>query len=70
MRAPTASPSTSGIDHLRGTGAHVPDEPTTLAEDWLAAVLDGRDLESVLTFEGDGVTAWLWTGGARSPRPG
>jgi hypothetical protein len=39
---------------------HVPDEPTTLAEDWLAAVLDGRDLDGVLTDEGDGVAAWLW----------
>jgi hypothetical protein len=40
---------------------HVPDEPTTRAEDWLAAVLDGRDLDSVLTDEGEGVTAWLWS---------
>ncbi len=40
---------------------HVPDEPTTLAEAWLAAVLDGRDLGSVLTDEGEGVTAWLWS---------
>jgi hypothetical protein len=40
---------------------HVPDEPTTRAEEWLAAVLDGRDLDNVLTDEGDGVTPWLWT---------
>ena len=40
---------------------HVPDEPTTQAEGWLAAVLDGRDLESVLDEEKDGVTAWLWS---------
>lgn len=39
---------------------HVPDEPTALAAEWLMAVLDGRDLDSVLIDEGDGVTAWLW----------
>jgi hypothetical protein len=39
---------------------HVPDEPTALAADWLAAVVDGRDLDSVLTDGGDGVIAWLW----------
>ena len=39
---------------------HVPDEPTVRAERWLAAVLDGRELETVLT-EADGVVAWLWT---------
>jgi hypothetical protein len=40
---------------------HVPDEPTTLAAEWLTAVLDSRDLDSVLTDEGDGLTAWLWS---------
>ena len=30
------------------------------AEQWLAAVLDGRDLEAVLT-DVDGFVAWLWT---------
>jgi hypothetical protein len=39
---------------------HVPDEPTALAESWLAAVLDGRDLDSVLGEGGEGMTAWLW----------
>ena len=39
---------------------HVPDEPTVRAERWLAAVLDGGDLEPVLTG-GDGIVAWLWT---------
>ena len=39
---------------------HVPDEPTALVEGWLAAVLDGRDLEGVLGDETDGVCAWLW----------
>ena len=40
---------------------HVPDEPTSRAEEWLAAVQDGRDLDAVLTGGGDGVTAWLWS---------
>lgn len=40
---------------------HVPDEPTVLAEGWLAAVLDGRDLEDVLGDENEGVTAWFWS---------
>jgi hypothetical protein len=40
---------------------HVPDEPTSRAEGWLAAVLDGRELTAVLTADGDGVTAWLWS---------
>ena len=39
---------------------HVPDEPTARAERWLAAVLDGRELDDVLTDD-DGVVAWLWT---------
>jgi hypothetical protein len=38
---------------------HVPDEPTARAERWLAAVLDGRELDDVLTDD-DGVVAWLW----------
>ncbi len=40
---------------------HVPDEPTSRAEEWLAAVQDGRDLDAVLTEDDDGVTAWLWS---------
>ena len=40
---------------------HVPDEPTSRAEEWLAAVLDGRELAAVLTEDGDGVAAWLWS---------
>jgi hypothetical protein len=40
---------------------HVPDEPTIWAETWLADVLDGRELAEVLTEDGDGVTAWLWS---------
>jgi hypothetical protein len=39
---------------------HVPDEPTGRAERWLAAVVDGRPLEDVLTGS-DGVADWLWT---------
>ena len=38
---------------------HVPDEPTVRAEGWRAAVLDGEDLESVLTGH-DGVVPWFW----------
>jgi hypothetical protein len=40
---------------------HVPDEPTVRAEEWLAAVLDGRDLATVLTEASDGFTDWLWS---------
>jgi hypothetical protein len=39
---------------------HVPDEPVVRGEAWLAAVLGGQALESVLTDE-DGVAAWLWS---------
>ncbi len=39
---------------------HLPDEPTARAEGWLAAVLDGQQLERVLTDD-DGVVPWLWT---------
>jgi len=39
---------------------HVPGEPAARAEGWLAAVLDGRDLEDVLADD-DGVVPWLWT---------
>ena len=38
---------------------HAPDEPTARAEAWLAAVLDGQDLEVVLTDD-DGFVPWLW----------
>jgi hypothetical protein len=39
---------------------HVPDEPAARADGWLAAVLDGRALEDVMTEE-NGVVAWLWS---------
>jgi len=39
---------------------HMPDEPTGRAARWLAGVLDGRSLDTVLT-EDDGVVPWLWT---------
>jgi len=39
---------------------HVPDEPVARAERWLVAVLEGADLEHVLTGD-DGVVPWLWT---------
>jgi len=39
---------------------HVPDEPTVRAEAWLAAVLEGEDLEHVL-MKDEGVVPWLWT---------
>jgi hypothetical protein len=40
---------------------HVPDEPTVRAEGWLAAVLDGEELDGILTGEKNGLTAWLWS---------
>lgn len=40
---------------------HVPDEPTTRAQGWLSAVLDGREFGAVLTDDQDGVTTWLWS---------
>lgn len=40
---------------------HVPDEPTARADAWLAAVLDGNDLDRVLGDEKDGVTTWFWS---------
>jgi len=39
---------------------HLPDEPTVRAEGWLASVLDGEDLEHVLTKD-DGIVPWFWT---------
>jgi hypothetical protein len=38
---------------------HMPDEPTGRAEVWLAAVLEGGDLATVLAAD-DGFAAWLW----------
>jgi hypothetical protein len=38
---------------------HVPDEPTARAEQWLVAVLEGRELTDVLMGD-DGIAAWLW----------
>jgi hypothetical protein len=40
---------------------HVPDEPTGRADAWLAAVLDGQGLDSILGDETDGATAWFWS---------
>ena len=40
---------------------HVPDEPTTRGENWLAAVLGGEELEDVLSGDADGFTPWLWS---------
>lgn len=40
---------------------HVPDEPSRLAEAWLASVLGGRALDDVLNDEQDGVTTWFWS---------
>jgi hypothetical protein len=39
---------------------HVPDEPTGRAQLWLATVLDGAELDEVLTGP-EGVVDWLWT---------
>jgi hypothetical protein len=39
---------------------HVPDEPTVRAEAWLAKVLDGNDLATVLRAD-DGFVPWLWS---------
>ena len=38
----------------------MPDEPTARAEAWLAAVLEGNDLASVLNAD-DGLVTWLWS---------
>jgi hypothetical protein len=38
---------------------HVPDEPVTRADIWLAAVVEGADLDEVLCAE-DGLVDWLW----------
>jgi hypothetical protein len=38
---------------------HVPDEPTARADAWLARVVDGDDLETVLRAD-DGLVLWLW----------
>src|SRR6202044_718994 len=39
---------------------HVADEPTGRADAWLAAVIDGADLNDVLRAE-DGLIPWLWS---------
>jgi hypothetical protein len=39
---------------------HVPDEPTVRAEQWLAAVHEGREFERVLTDD-NGIVPWLWS---------
>jgi len=39
---------------------HVPDEPTALADAWLAAIQEGSDLSVVLAAP-DGLTVWLWS---------
>jgi hypothetical protein len=38
---------------------HVPDEPTARADAWLARVVDGDDLATVLQAD-DGLVPWLW----------
>jgi hypothetical protein len=38
---------------------HVPDEPTVRADAWLARVVDGDDLATVLQAD-DGLVPWLW----------
>jgi hypothetical protein len=39
---------------------HIPDEPTDRAQAWLSAVLDGKELDDVLTQK-DGLVPWLWS---------
>jgi hypothetical protein len=39
---------------------HVPDEPTARADAWLAQVVDGQDLATVLGAD-DGLVPWLWS---------
>ena len=42
-------------------GLHLPDEPMARAEEWTnAVVVQGRDLEEVLTGA-EGVAPWLWS---------
>jgi hypothetical protein len=48
---------------------HVPDEPTVRAEAWLAAVLDGQELATVLQAS-DGLTPWLWSRWGALPAAG
>ncbi len=38
---------------------HVPDEPVALAQRWLADVVDGIELETVLCGD-EGIVDWLW----------
>jgi hypothetical protein len=38
----------------------MPDEPTVRADGWLASVLDGADLMTVLRAD-DGLVPWLWS---------
>ena len=63
LRLRRLGPPTRVHPPLTSTAApvlHVPDEPTVRAERWLTAVLDGGELEPVLTGA-DGIVAWLWT---------
>jgi hypothetical protein len=39
---------------------HVPDEPTARADAWLAKVVDGDELATVLRAD-DGLVPWLWS---------
>jgi hypothetical protein len=39
---------------------HLPDEPTALAERWLAAVRSGREFDEILSGDG-GLSSWLWS---------
>ena len=39
---------------------HMPEEPTVLAQRWLATVVDGAELGEVLRGD-DGLVEWLWS---------
>jgi hypothetical protein len=40
---------------------HVPDEPTAQSERWLAAILDGQELNDVIGVGENGIAAWFWS---------
>jgi hypothetical protein len=39
---------------------HTPDEPTVLAEQWLAKVHSGEPFDDTLSGD-DGISSWLWS---------
>jgi hypothetical protein len=39
---------------------HIPDEPTALAERWLATVRSGKTFDETLSGD-DGISVWLWS---------